>query len=158
MTDLLSARIDSALPFQVHKLGVRGRVVRLTAAAGPMLGTERYPPAVAGLLGGSLALVALLASTLKCDVVFSLKIQGDGPISLMVANATSDGNLRAYTKFNEHGLNNALAQTDGMSPHLAGTGHMAFTVDQGPDTGRYQGITALDGATLAACASSYFRD
>ena len=41
MTDLLSARIDTALPFQVHDLGVRRRVVRLTTAAGSVLGNGR---------------------------------------------------------------------------------------------------------------------
>ncbi len=38
-----------------------------------------------------------------------------------------------------------------------GAGHMAFTVDQGPDTDRYQGITEITGATLAECAQNYFR-
>jgi molecular chaperone Hsp33 len=31
-------------------------------------------------------------------------------------------------------------------------------VDQGEDTERYQGIVALEGATLADCAHQYFRD
>jgi molecular chaperone Hsp33 len=34
---------------------------------------------------------------------------------------------------------------------------MAFTVDQGANTERYQGITALEGATLGDCAHAYFR-
>ena len=90
MTDLLSARIDTALPFQVHDLDVPRRVVRLTATASSVLGTGRYPPAVAEHLGETLALVALLASALKYDGGFSPQIQGDGPISLMLADATSD--------------------------------------------------------------------
>ena len=90
MTDLLSTRINTALPFQVHDLDVPRRVVRLTAAAGSVLGNGRYPPAVAEHLGETLTLIALLASTLKYEDVFSLQIQGDGPISLMVADTTSD--------------------------------------------------------------------
>ena len=42
-------------------------------------------------------------------------------------------------------------------PQLLGAGHLAFTVDQGPDTERYQGITALEGASLTDCANAYFR-
>jgi len=42
-------------------------------------------------------------------------------------------------------------------PQLLGAGYLAFTVDQGPDTDRYQGIVELAGATLADCAHQYFR-
>ena len=38
-----------------------------------------------------------------------------------------------------------------------GAGHLAFTVDQGADMDRYQGITELAGATMAECAQNYFR-
>jgi len=40
---------------------------------------------------------------------------------------------------------------------LLGAGHLAFTVDQGEHTDRYQGIVELQGATLAECAPHYFR-
>src|SRR5262249_56410137 len=42
-------------------------------------------------------------------------------------------------------------------PRLLGAGYLAFTVDQGEDTERYQGIVALEGATLAECIHHYFR-
>jgi molecular chaperone Hsp33 len=38
-----------------------------------------------------------------------------------------------------------------------GKGYIAFTVDQGEDTERYQGIVELIGGTLAECAQHYFR-
>ncbi len=39
---------------------------------------------------------------------------------------------------------------------LLGRGSLAFTVDQGPDTERYQGVVALEGDSLAAMAEAYF--
>jgi molecular chaperone Hsp33 len=42
-------------------------------------------------------------------------------------------------------------------PRLLGGGYIAFTVDQGEATDRYQGIVELQGATLAECAHHYFR-
>jgi molecular chaperone Hsp33 len=42
-------------------------------------------------------------------------------------------------------------------PGLVGSGYIAFTVDQGEDTDRYQGIVELAGSTLAECAQHYFR-
>jgi len=42
-------------------------------------------------------------------------------------------------------------------PRLLGTGHLAFTVDQGPDTERFQGIVELVGAKLADSAHNYIQ-
>ena len=42
-------------------------------------------------------------------------------------------------------------------PRLLGAGYLAFTVDQGDHTERYQGIVELTGATLADCVHHYFR-
>jgi molecular chaperone Hsp33 len=42
-------------------------------------------------------------------------------------------------------------------PKLFGHGRLTFTVDQGQHTERYQGVVPLEGATLADCAHTYFR-
>src|SRR5215831_17528174 len=39
---------------------------------------------------------------------------------------------------------------------LLGRGHLAMTIDQGPDTARYQGIVALEGKSLEHAAHEYF--
>ena len=39
---------------------------------------------------------------------------------------------------------------------LLGKGHIAFTVDQGEDTDRYQGIVELKGNSLVECVQHYF--
>lgn len=148
---------DAVLPFQVDALGVRGRLVRIQRAATPIIGDGRYPAPVRALALETMVLTALLASTLKYDGVFSLQIQGDGPVALLVADATSDGELRTYAKFDADAVAAASDATSGLLPHMVGAGHMAFTVDQGPDTERYQGITELSGTTLAECAAAYFR-
>jgi molecular chaperone Hsp33 len=148
---------DYVQPFQVEPAGLRGRLVRLGPALKSALRTNRYPPAVAAILAESLALTAVLASGLKYQGVFSLQLQGDGPVGLVVADLTSSGDLRAYARFDAERLHAAGARTGGTVPRLIGAGHLAFTVDQGPTMERYQGITALEGATLADCAHLYFR-
>src|SRR6266403_691607 len=37
-----------------------------------------------------------------------------------------------------------------------GRGHLAMTIDQGPDMSRYQGLVALDGGDLEHAAHEYF--
>jgi molecular chaperone Hsp33 len=149
--------IDLAQTFQLDGLDVRGRLVRLGPALAQILHGHDYPVAVAEMLSETLVLGATLASALKYDGLFTLQVQSDGPISLMVADMTSSGELRGYARFDADHVAVA-SQADGAKvPRLLGNGHLAFTVEQGPDLERYQGIVALEGATLAACAQTYFR-
>ena len=152
----MSVQTDLILPFQVDGLGVRGRLVRLGPAVQAALRNHAYPAPVASLMGEVMALTALLASSLKYDGIFTLQTQSDGPVNLMVSDLTSDGILRGYARFDADAMA-AADETLSPVPRLMGAGHMAFTVDQGPDTDRYQGITALEGATLDDCANAYFR-
>jgi len=143
---------DIVLPFHLGSGAVRGRLARLGPAAGSILAAHLYPPPVARLLAETLALTAVLAAALKYDGVFSLQAQGDGPVSLVLADVTSAGDLRGYARFDAARLADSVTL-----PHLLGQGWLAFTVDQGADTDRYQGIVALEGDNLAQCAEAYFR-
>ncbi len=147
---------DFIQPFQIEAPGVRGRLVRLGPALASALKGHGYPPPAARLLAEAVALAAVLASGLKYDGVFTLQIQGDGPISLMVADVTSDGALRGYARVDAARFDDS-GGGDAPVPRLLGAGHLAFTVDQGPNTERYQGITPLEGASLTDCAHTYFR-
>lgn len=148
---------DFLLPFLIEAGAIRGRVVRLGPALDRMLGGHDYPPPVARHLSETVALAAVLAGSLKYDGVFTLQVQGDGAIPLIVADITSDGALRGYARFDEARLTAAEAAGGPPVPRLMGKGFLAFTVDQGPDTDRYQGIVELTGDTLADCARQYFR-
>ncbi|CAA7618823.1 Hsp33 family molecular chaperone HslO [Magnetospirillum sp. UT-4] len=154
---------DLILPFQVGGGAVRGRLVRLDAALDGILGGHAYPPAVGALLAETLALAAVLAGALKYEGVFTLQAQGDGPVTLVVADVTSAGALRGYARFDAEAVAAApagdkmpAAPAGDPVPTLLGKGHLAFTVDQGLKVDRYQGIVALEGATLADCARTYF--
>jgi molecular chaperone Hsp33 len=149
---------DLVQPFQVEAMNLRGRLVRLGPAVDTIVRQHAYPGPIGGLLAESLALAATLAGALKYDGVFSLQTKGDGPLRLLVADVTSDGDLRGYAQFDEARLA-ALGdrREDRRFRRLMGKGYLAFTVDQGPHTDRYQGIVDLDGADLVECAQHYFR-
>ena len=129
-------------------------MVRLGPAVDAILSRHDYPRPVAHALAEMVAMAAALAGSLKYDGVFTLQIKGDGPVRLMVADVTNAGEMRGYAQFDErvHALPEAPTV-----PRLFGAGYLAFTVDQGEDTDRYQGIVELGGATLAECAHHYFR-
>ncbi|MGE0653385.1 MAG: Hsp33 family molecular chaperone HslO [Alphaproteobacteria bacterium] len=149
---------DLVLPFRVERTGLRGRFVRVGPLLTEILSRHDYPAAVSHILAELIVLTATLGSALKYDGIFTLQTSGDGPVSILVADMTSAGALRAYAQF-DAGRVAALAEGPDLSPvpALIGQGHLAFTVDQGQDTERYQGIVALEGSTLTDCIHHYFR-
>jgi molecular chaperone Hsp33 len=150
---------DLVQPFQIDASGLRGRLVRLGPLLDEILTRHAYPEPVAALLGEAIALAAALAGALKYDGVFTLQTKGDGPVHLLVADVTSAGAVRGYAQFDAAKLARAAAQggIGGAVPRLLGAGYLAFTVDQGEHTDRYQGIVELQGASLADCVHHYFR-
>jgi molecular chaperone Hsp33 len=159
---LRSSDDDQALPFQLDALGVRGRLVRLGPTLDDIIERHGYPLAVARPLAEAMVLCAALATSLKYDGIFTLQISGDGPIRLLVTDLTTDGALRGYAQFDSWKLAVALGAgnhdvPEGYVPKLFGHGRLSFTVDQGQHTERYQGVVPLEGATLADCAHTYFR-
>jgi molecular chaperone Hsp33 len=154
MSMMMTVADDLVQPFQIEATSLRGRLVRLGAVVDTILTAHAYPEPVATLLGEAIVVAIILAGALKYEGVFTLQTKGDGPVRLLVADVTSAGAVRGYAQYNEA----LLAKVTSPSvPRLLGAGHIAFTVDQGERTDRYQGIVELQGATLAECAHHYFR-
>lgn len=64
--------------------------------------------------------------------------------------------MRGYARFDTERVAKAETIAAQPVPRYLGKGFLAFTVDQGPDTDRYQGIVELTGATLDECVRQYF--
>lgn len=156
-TTPLIATDDIVAAFSLDRAPVRGRTVRIGAEAlDPILQRHDYPRPVAMLLGEALALAALVGSLLKAEGRLVVQAQGEGPVSLLVAEYNVGGGLRGYARIAE-GQAEAL-EANRMSPaSLLGAGHLVLTLDQGDNKTSYQGVVPLDGATLAECAENYFR-
>src|ERR1700732_2038841 len=121
---------DAVLPFEVAELDLRGRLTRLGPGLDDLLAKHDYPPPVAKLLGAAGVLTTLLGSPLDFQ---------------------APDRLRAYARFDRTRLREG--QDSGA---LLGKGHLAMTIDQGPDMSRYQGLVALEGGSLEDAAHEYF--
>lgn len=148
---------DIVRPFQIDPFRLRGRLVRLGPALDSILTRHDYPEPVAAMLGEAIALAVALSGALKYEGVFTLQTKGDGPIRMMVADVTTSGILRGYAQFDKAKLEELGRDAALSVPRLLGAGYLALTVDQGEHTERYQGIVALEGASLAECVHHYFR-
>jgi molecular chaperone Hsp33 len=147
---------DTILPFEVVALESRGRVVRLGATVDTILRRHAYPLPVAKLLGEAIVLTVMLGSVLKFEGRFILQTQTDGPVRMLVVDFRTPGNIRALARFDQDRVAAAIAAGRNDAGLLLGRGHLAMTIDQGPDTARYQGLVALEGKDLEHAAHEYF--
>jgi molecular chaperone Hsp33 len=151
-----TGRDDTILPFEVKALDLRGRIVRLGPAVDAILSNHDYPLPVAKLLGEAIVLTVMLGSALKFDGRFILQTQSDGPVRLLVVDFTSPGNVRACARFDAERIAAAIAADEAEPGKLLGHGHLAMTIDQGPEMSRYQGLVPLEGHDLEHAAHEYF--
>lgn len=146
-------RDDTALPFAVTPLDVRGRVVRLGPAIDHILAQHRYPDPVSRLVGEAAALTVLLGSSLKIQGRFQVQTRTDGAVDMLVVDFDAPDRIRGFARFDAARLEGAAR----LSPaELLGHGHLALTIDQGAETSRYQGVVPLEGQGLEAAAHQYF--
>jgi molecular chaperone Hsp33 len=144
-------------PFYLPRRPVRGRLIRFGSLADALLTRHEHDPVVTRLAGEALALAAGLASALKFQGSFSVQAKGDGPIPVLLADCTDGGALRGYARVERERLAALLLRTPAPGARaLLGSGYLAFTVDQGSDRERHQGIVAIKGETLAEMALHYF--
>jgi molecular chaperone Hsp33 len=143
--------------FQIEGWPVRGRIVRLGDAIETVLSAHHYPEPVANLLGELCALAALVGSSLKFEGRLIIQVQGNGPVRFAVCDYETVGEFRGYCRFDPDAVE-AVSQ-DFAAPGaktLLGDGLFIMTLDQGPDMDRYQGVTPIEGETLAHAAEQYF--
>jgi molecular chaperone Hsp33 len=77
---------------------------------------------------------------------------------MLVVDFTTPGKVRACARFDAARVEAVMAQSRGRDAAglLLGHGHLAMTIDQGPDMSRYQGLVALEGRDLEHAAHEYF--
>lgn len=141
---------DTLQRFLFDRTNVRGELVHLDASWQAALERKDYPRPVRELLGQAFAAAALLSATIKFDGALTLQLQGAGPVSLLVVQATANQNLRGLAHWEGDVRDAALSE-------LVGAGRLAITIDPGGKGERYQGIVALEQDNLAACLEQYFK-
>ncbi|KQQ73591.1 Hsp33-like chaperonin [Rhizobium sp. Leaf321] len=157
LNELDFAGDDRVVPFQVDGLDVRGRAVQLGPLLNAILARHDYPAPVARLLAEAVVLTALLGTSLKFEGKFTMQTKGDGPVDLLVADFSTPDALRAYARYDEDALAEAVENGKISPAELLGHGFLALTIDQGRGMQPYQGIVPMDGSSLEEMAGVYFR-
>lgn len=158
---MANENFDECTSFLIDNGLFVGRIARLENVLKTIIQKHGYVKNVSASLSETTALAVLLANALKFEGLFTLQLQGSGPVSTIVADVTSDGSLRACANYNKEQLEKAwaLRKNEGeieATPHLLGNGTLAFTLDDGKNN-YHQGIVDLQGKTLEECALRYFK-
>ena len=158
---MANKNFDECVSFLIDNGLFVGRICRLENVLKTIIAKHRYMKNVSAALSESTALAVLLANALKFDGLFTLQMQGNGPVSTIVVDVTSDGKLRSCANYDKERLEKAFAlrKNEGeieATPHLLGEGTLAFTIDDGKNN-YHQGVVDLQGKTLEECALRYFK-
>ena len=89
---------DQVRRFIFENQPVRGHWVHLEGAWRELQAHASYPPAVTELLGQAVVASVLLAATLKFRGTLTFQLEGDGAVSLLVAQCTHDFRVRAVAR------------------------------------------------------------
>jgi molecular chaperone Hsp33 len=161
LNDPLGEGDDFVATFQIEDTSVRGRVARLgDGVLDPIIKRHDYPRWAAHLLGEAITLAVLVSASLKFDGKVLVQAQGEGPVSLMVAEARSDGGVRGYLRIDKEKWDKLDRINKGQRPHIPqviGKGVLAMLLQPSdPDQAPWQSLVPIEGATLADCAQTWF--
>lgn len=140
---------DVVVPFVFESLPVRGALVQLENAWQRMQEGHDYADPVAEILGHAAAATTLIAQSLKFDGSVTLQISSQGPLGMVVMQATDDLDIRGMAT--SHDIEEAAPFAE-----LVEGAHCAVTVDAGAMERPYQGIVEINPDSLAASFENYF--
>lgn len=138
--------------FLIESCNVRGQLVQLDESWVEACARSDYPPAVRQVLGEAFVAATLLAGTIKFRGKLTLQVRGQGAIHLLVVQVTHDGQVRGLARFGREPDGEDLEAIFGESAR------MTVGIDTDGNGEFYQGVVALEGATLAEALSGYFRN
>ena len=157
------ASSDQVRRFIFENQPVRGHWVHLEGAWRELRAHSHYPPAVTELLGQAVVASVLLAATLKFRGTLTFQLEGDGAVSLLVAQCTHDFRVRAVARCDQAAVRALSAEGPGVHAGAAlfralvgDAGRITVTIEAEEKSLRYQGIVPLSGASLAESLEAYF--
>ena len=141
--------VDTLRRFMLERAQVRGEWVHLDTSWQEMLGRADYPLFVKQVLGEALTAAVLLSATIKHSGSLILQIRGEGPIHLLVVQATPQGTVRGLAQWSREASDTTLSG-------VFGDAQMAITLEAPNRRERYQSLIPLEGDTLAQALEAYF--
>ena len=107
---MANKNFDECASFLIDNGLFVGRICRLENVLKTIIAKHGYVKNVSAALSESTALAVLLANALKFDGLFTLQLQGNGPVSTIVVDVTSGGTMRACANYDKDRLQKAMEE------------------------------------------------
>jgi molecular chaperone Hsp33 len=142
---------DTLNRFLFDHTNVRGQHVALDATWQAALENLDYPGPVREVLGELLAASLLLTGTLKFEGSLKVEARGDGPLSLVVVQATSAKSVRGMAHWEGE-----VPEAGDLRQLIGDNGYLVLTIEPAGEGQDYQGIVDLEAGTVAGALEQYF--
>lgn len=142
------SNLDSMQRFTFDNTDVRGELVGLHKSLNDVLSKHEYPEALKIEIGKLMVASALMSATLKYEGRLSLQVRLPGDVTLIQAETTNTGEMRAIARYDES------KHEEIKTVELQG-GQLVITLE--PAVGKpYQGVVPLDSNHLNEAFEYYF--
>ena len=139
--------------FSFDELDARGCYVRLNQTIEDIQATHHYPEPLAKLLNEFAASAVLLRDSVKLDGSLTIQYRSDDAISMIVADCSATQGVRAVCEYDATAFSSMGDEID----LQALSSNATLTITIAPTKGkRYQGIVAIESASLIDCLQDYF--
>lgn len=145
----MQTQSDAVVSFVFESLPVRGALIQLQKSWQRMQLGHCYQTNVLETLGHSAAATGLIAHSLKFDGTITMQLSGDGPLSMLVMQCTSELELRGMASASD-------LESHASFEELVSRARCAITVDAGAMERPYQGIVEVTGESLANSLENYY--
>lgn len=140
---------DTVQRFTFPQLAIRGALAHLDDSFHTIMEAHQYPAVIRSLLGETLVSVVLLAHTIKFEGQLTLQLQGDGPVTLLVAKCDSKRHIRGLAQWQEDILPIDV-------PAALGKGQLVVTIEYDKKVQPYQSIIPIENQTIPQALEAYF--
>ncbi len=157
MTKTDQSSSDFAQRFSFDELDARGCYVSLDESIADIQSTHHYPAALAKLLNEFAVSAVLLRDSVKLNGSLTIQYRAASDsasgVSMIIADCSHQYGVRAVCEFDSERF---PANVDALDLRSIGV-NPTLTITISPEDGqRYQGIVAIESASLADCLQDYF--
>lgn len=135
--------------FLFKDLDIRGQHIQLDNVWQKMIEDRHYTPALTEVLGELTALTVMMANGLKHPGKVVIQIQGEGPVNLLVVEATHDLQIRGVAKTNRT-LSNETTLDE-----LLGNGQILMTLENTLTDALFQSYVDREGLTVTEAFETF---
>lgn len=146
------ASVGRLCPFMLDNIPIRGKVLRIDDLVSQIPSLTKHDAVIGQCLAELIAAATVMATDLKQGADVTIQIHSDGPASLLVAQCSHNGNLKAYC--NHEKTETPLSYSDIATDKSM----LVVTVKFAGKEDVFQSMVALNKTSVSSSLEQYFAE